>query len=76
MRLLLMAAAAFALRMVVVALIFRDFSDPARHYDSFGNEVGWVARSIAWDQGISSPFYLLSGTPQRCCRRCIRIFCR
>jgi hypothetical protein len=61
MRLLAMVAAAFALRMVVVALIFRDFSDPARHYDSFGNEVGWVARSIAWHQGFSSPFYLLSG---------------
>jgi len=61
MRLLAMVATAFALRMVVVALIFRDFSDPARHYDSFGNEVGWVARSIAWHQGFSSPFYLLSG---------------
>jgi len=61
MRLLLMVAVAWALRMVVVALIFRDFSDPARHYDSFGNEVGWVARSIAWNHGFSSPFYLLSG---------------
>ena len=61
MRLLLMVAASWAIRMVVVALIFRDFSDPARHYDSFGNEVGWVARSIAWNQGFSSPFYLLSG---------------
>ena len=61
MLLLLMVATAFTLRMVVVALIFRDFSDPARHYDSFGNEVGWVARSIAWNRGFSSPFYLLSG---------------
>ena len=60
-RLVMIVAAAFALRMVVVALIFRDFSDPARHYDTFGNEVGWVARSIAWNHGFSSPFYLLSG---------------
>jgi len=61
LRLLLMVAVAWAIRMVVVALVFRDFSDPARHYDSFGNEVGWIARSIAWDHGFSSPFYLLSG---------------
>ena len=61
MRLLLMVAAAWALRMVVVALIFRDIADPARHYERFGNEVGWVARSIAWHQGFSSPFFTLTG---------------
>jgi 4-amino-4-deoxy-L-arabinose transferase-like glycosyltransferase len=61
MRLLLMVAAAWALRMVVVSLIYRDISDPVRHYEQFGNEVGWIARSIAWHQGFSSPFYLLTG---------------
>ena len=61
MRLLLMVAAAWALRMVVVALIFREFPDPARHYERFGNEVGWIARSIAQHQGFSSPFFTLTG---------------
>ena len=61
MRLLLMVAAAWALRMVVVAVIFREFPDPARHYERFGNEVGWIARSIAQHQGFSSPFFTLTG---------------
>jgi hypothetical protein len=61
MRLLLMVAAAWALRMVVVALVFRDISDPVRHYEQFGNEVGWIARSIAHHQGFSSPFFTLTG---------------
>jgi hypothetical protein len=60
-KLLLMVAAAWALRMVVVAVIFRDLPDPARHYERFGNEVGWVARSIALHQGFSSPFFPLTG---------------
>jgi len=60
-KLLLMVAAAWALRMVVVAVIFRDLPDPARHYESFGNEVGWIARSIAWHQGFSSPFFTFTG---------------
>ena len=57
MRILLVVMVAFALRMAVVAAIFRDLPDPARHHDSFGNEVGWVARSIAEHHGFSSPFY-------------------
>jgi hypothetical protein len=61
MRLLLMVAAAWALRMVVVAAVFRDVADPARHYESFGNEVGWIARSITLHQGFSSPFFTLTG---------------
>jgi hypothetical protein len=62
MRLLLIVAVALALRMVVVAAIFHDLPDPARHHDSFGNEVGWVARSIAQHQGFSSPFYTVTGS--------------
>jgi hypothetical protein len=61
MRLLLMVAAALALRMVVVAAFFRDVADPVRHYEQFGNEVGWIARSIALHQGFSSPFFTLTG---------------
>jgi hypothetical protein len=61
MRLLLMVAAAWALRMVVVAAFFRDVADPVRHYEQFGNEVGWIARSIAQHQGFSSPFFTLTG---------------
>ncbi len=60
-KLLLMVAAAWLLRMVVVAFVFRDLPDPARHYESFGNEVGWIARSIALHQGFSSPFYPVTG---------------
>jgi hypothetical protein len=61
-KLLLMVAVAWALRMVVVAVIFRDLPDPARHYERFGNEVGWIARSIALHQGFSSPFFAITGT--------------
>lgn len=60
-KLLLMVAVAWALRMVVVAVLFRGLPDPARHYESFGNEVGWIARSIAWHQGFSSPYFMLTG---------------
>ena len=56
-----MVAVAWMLRMVVVAVLFRDLPDPARHYESFGNEVGWIARSIAWHQGFSSPYFMLTG---------------
>lgn len=56
-----MVAVAWLLRMIVVALIFRDLPDPARHYERFGNEVGWIARSLTLHQGFSSPFFTLSG---------------
>jgi hypothetical protein len=32
-----------------------------RYYEQFGNEVGWIARSIAQHQGFSSPFFTLTG---------------
>lgn len=59
--LLLTVAAALAIRLIVVAFVFRDLPDPARHYERFGNEVGWIARSIALHQGFSSPFYPVTG---------------
>ena len=60
-RLLLVVAIAFTIRMVVVALIFRGLAEPARHFERFGSEVGWVARSIALHHGFSSPFYPATG---------------
>jgi hypothetical protein len=60
-KLLVMVGVAWALRMVVAVLVFHDISDPVRHYEQFGNEVGWIARSIARHQGFSSPFFTLTG---------------
>jgi 4-amino-4-deoxy-L-arabinose transferase-like glycosyltransferase len=59
--LLLAVAVAFAIRCIVVALVFRDIADPAGHFDNFGNEVGWIARSLALHRGFSSPFYSVTG---------------
>ena len=59
--LLLMVAAALAIRLVVVAFLFRELPDPAGHYERFGNEVGWIARSIALHRGFSSPFFPVTG---------------
>jgi 4-amino-4-deoxy-L-arabinose transferase-like glycosyltransferase len=59
--LFLAVAVAFAIRLVVVALGFRDLSDPSGHFQSFGNEVGWIARSLAQHHGFSSPFYPATG---------------
>lgn len=56
-----MAGVAFAIRMVVVAALFRNLADPVRHYEQFGAEVGWVARAIALGHGFSSPFYPMTG---------------
>lgn len=60
-RLLRVVAIAFAIRMVVVAFTFRGLADPARHFERFGSEVGWVARAIALHHGFSSPFYPMTG---------------
>lgn len=59
--LFLAVAVAFAIRMIIVAIIFRDLPDPSGHYDQFGNEAGWIARSLALHRGFSSPFYPITG---------------
>jgi 4-amino-4-deoxy-L-arabinose transferase-like glycosyltransferase len=59
--LLLVVAVAFAIRFVVVVLVFRTLPDSARHFEQFGNEVGWIARSLALHRGFSSPFYSNTG---------------
>jgi hypothetical protein len=58
---LLVCSIAFAIRMVVVSFVFRDLPNPEGHFERFGNEVGWIARSLALHQGFSSPFYPLTG---------------
>jgi hypothetical protein len=59
--LFLAVAVAFAIRLIVVSLVFRDLPDPSGHYEKFGNEVGWIARSLALHRGFSSPFYPTTG---------------
>jgi 4-amino-4-deoxy-L-arabinose transferase-like glycosyltransferase len=59
--LLLAVAVAFVIRCIVAALVFREIADPAGHFDNFGNEVGWIARSLALHRGFSSPFYSVTG---------------
>ncbi len=56
-----MVAVALAIRLIVVAFVFRSLPDPSLNHESFGNEVGWIARSIALHQGFSSPFYPVTG---------------
>jgi 4-amino-4-deoxy-L-arabinose transferase-like glycosyltransferase len=43
----LVVGVALAIRLIVVAFIFRGLSDPADHFQSFGEEVGWIARPTA-----------------------------
>jgi Dolichyl-phosphate-mannose-protein mannosyltransferase len=59
--LFLIVGVALALRLIVVGFVFRDLPDPAGHYERFGNEVGWIARSIAMHRGFSSPFFPITG---------------
>jgi 4-amino-4-deoxy-L-arabinose transferase-like glycosyltransferase len=59
--LVLAVVVAFAIRLIVVSIVFRDLPDPSGHYEQFGNEVGWIARSLAQHHGFSSPFYPSTG---------------
>jgi 4-amino-4-deoxy-L-arabinose transferase-like glycosyltransferase len=49
--------AAFAIRLVVVLCNYRDLPDADKFYESFGWEVGWVARAIASGRGFTSAFF-------------------
>ncbi len=60
-RLTLTVLAALAIRLVVVSFVFRGLPDPVRDHELFGQEVGWIARSIASHQGFSSPFFPTTG---------------
>ena len=52
---------ALLIRLVVVAFNFRATPDAALHYERFGWEMGWIARSLAEGHGFSSPFFSFSG---------------
>lgn len=52
---------ALAIRLVIVAFVFRDVSAPTFDHNEFGWEIGWTARSIALGRGFSSPFLPITG---------------
>jgi 4-amino-4-deoxy-L-arabinose transferase-like glycosyltransferase len=52
---------AFALRLVVVACVFRIVAAPTVDHNEFGWEMGWTARSIVLGHGFSSPFLPFTG---------------
>ena len=52
---------AFVLRLVIVAIVFRNVSAPTFDHNEFGWEMGWTARSIALGRGFSSPFLPITG---------------
>jgi 4-amino-4-deoxy-L-arabinose transferase-like glycosyltransferase len=52
---------ALALRLVVVACVFRAVAAPTANHSEFGWEMGWTARSIVLGHGFSSPFLPFTG---------------
>jgi len=54
-------AAAFFLRMIVVALVYRGLPGSSQFNGGFGWELGWVGGSIASGHGFSSPFWPATG---------------
>ena len=56
-----MICCALALRLAVAALCFHGISAPSADHGQFGAEMGWVARSLAFGQGFSSPFLPRTG---------------
>ena len=59
--LLSLVGVAFAIRLVVVVLTYRDLPDADKLYERFGWEMGWIARAIASGHGFSSPYFPWSG---------------
>jgi 4-amino-4-deoxy-L-arabinose transferase-like glycosyltransferase len=52
---------ALAIRLIIVAIVFRDVSASTFDHNEFGWEMGWTARSIALGRGFSSPFFPITG---------------
>jgi 4-amino-4-deoxy-L-arabinose transferase-like glycosyltransferase len=52
---------AIAIRMVVVIFTYRSLPDADKFYESFGWEMGWIARALASGHGFSSPYFPFSG---------------
>jgi 4-amino-4-deoxy-L-arabinose transferase-like glycosyltransferase len=59
--LLVMVLLALAIRLTVLHFVCPGLTDASRHFEQFGWEMGWVARSIALGQGFSSPFFPVTG---------------
>ena len=57
---------ALAIRLIVVLVNFRDLP-VSDHFEAFGWEMGWVARSIATGHGFSSPFFPSTGPTALVC---------
>lgn len=53
--------AALFIRMIVVCCVYRTLPDADKLYESFGWEMGWIARAMAGGLGFSSPYFPLSG---------------
>jgi len=53
--------AAFAIRLCVVVFTYRTLPDADKFYESFGWEMGWIARALAGGHGFSSPYHPWSG---------------
>jgi 4-amino-4-deoxy-L-arabinose transferase-like glycosyltransferase len=52
-----MVLAGLAIRLVVVAFLYPERTDPARDHWRFGGEAGRIARSITLGQGFSNPLF-------------------
>lgn len=58
---LVMVLSAFLLRLCVIPFFIGDIVDPRREHWDFGREEGRIARSIAADEGFSSPLFGKTG---------------
>jgi hypothetical protein len=52
---------AFALRLIVVGLVYKSFLDPGRDYWEFGYENGRLAKSIVAGHGLANPYWADTG---------------
>jgi len=59
--LLTVVGAGLAVRLLVVAFVYKGFLDPGRDHWEFGYEAGHVARSIATGRGFGNPYWGNSG---------------
>jgi Dolichyl-phosphate-mannose-protein mannosyltransferase len=57
----------FALRLIVVGLVYKGFLDPARDHWEFGYEIGRVARSIDIGRGFADPYWADTGSTALLC---------
>ena len=53
--------AAFAIRLLVMAFLYREQLDPQLDHWKFGYETGRVARSIVEGKGVANPLYTETG---------------